>query len=65
MKLPVYLDNHATTRVDQRVVDVMLPLMTEQYGNAASLQHEYGWRAEAAVEIARGHVASLIGARDE
>jgi cysteine desulfurase len=62
MKLPVYLDNHATTRVDDRVLQAMLPYFTEKYGNASSRQHEYGWSAEGAVEAARARVASLIAA---
>jgi cysteine desulfurase len=65
MKLPVYLDNHATTRVDPRVIEVMVPLMSEGYGNSASRQHEFGWRAEAEVERARASVASLVGAQPE
>src|SRR5579872_3204987 len=61
-KLPVYMDNHATTRVDPRVIDAMLPLFSENYGNAASRNHEFGWKAEELVENARGQVARLINA---
>ena len=59
----IYLDNHATTKPDPRVVESMLPYLTESYGNASSRQHEYGWKAEAAVEWGRGQVATLLGAR--
>ena len=61
MKLPVYFDNHATTPVDPRVVDAMLPFFTERFGNSAS-KHAFGWEAEAAVHQARKNVGSLIGA---
>jgi len=58
----IYLDHHATTAVDARVLETMLPFFTERFGNAASKQHRFGWDANDAVERARKQVASLIGA---
>ena len=62
MKRPVYLDYHSTTPVDSRVLDAMLPYFSEEFGNPASRQHAYGWRALEAIDQARAAVASLIGA---
>ena len=62
MKLPIYLDYHATTPVDPRVLEAMLPFFTENFGNPASRNHKFGWAASTAVENARKQVAKLINA---
>jgi cysteine desulfurase len=62
VRTPVYLDNFATTRVDPRVVDAMLPFFTDTFGNAGSTSHSFGWDAKAAVDAARQLIATTIGA---
>ena len=62
MKFPIYLDYSATTPIDLRVVEAMMPYLTEKFGNPASRSHQYGWDAEAAVENARNEVAALVNA---
>ena len=62
LQLPVYLDNNSTTQVDERVLNAMLPFFTQNFGNAASKTHSFGWVAEEAVELAREQLASIINA---
>jgi cysteine desulfurase len=65
MQRPIYLDHHATTPIDPAVLEAMMPYLTEQFGNAASRTHPYGWEAEEAVETAREQIAALIHAKPE
>ncbi|MFI5352799.1 MAG: IscS subfamily cysteine desulfurase [Candidatus Binatales bacterium] len=63
VKLPIYMDNHATTRTDSRVIDAMMPFFCEKFGNAASRNHSFGWEAEEGVDKARNQIAALVNAK--
>ncbi len=65
LKLPIYMDNHATTPLDERVLEAMMPYLKEDFGNAASRNHAFGWVAERGVELARKQVAELVGASEK
>src|ERR1700728_2975457 len=62
VRLPIYMDNHATTQMDPRVLEEMLPFFMEKFGNSASRNHSFGWAAEEGIETARERIAKLIGA---
>jgi cysteine desulfurase len=65
LKFPIYMDHHATTPLDPRVLEVMLPFFCENFGNASSRNHSLGWKADESVEYARGQVAQLIGSNEK